>query len=216
MKTMKKIKILTTVAFVSIASIAISQSSETDNRERFQVGLKAGLNYSNVYNTQSEEFRADSKFGFVGGAVIHIPIGTYLGFQPEVLFSQKGFKGEGKMLGFEYNFSRTTSYIDIPLQIALKPSEFITLVAGPQYSYLLSQKDEFSSTIYSDSQIKEFENDNIRKNILGLVAGVDINLKNIVLGARLNWDIQNNKGDGSSNTPKYKNRWLQGTIGFKF
>jgi hypothetical protein len=29
----------------------------------------------------------------------------------------------------------------------LKPSEFITLIAGPQYSYLIKQKDEFTNTM---------------------------------------------------------------------
>lgn len=213
---MKHIKILVAIAFLSVTSIVIAQDEETDNREKLQFGLKAGLNYSNVYNSNTEEFRADAKFGFAGGAVLRIPIGTYLGIQPEVLFSQKGFKGEGVILGSEYHFTRTTSYIDIPLQIALKPSEFLTLVAGPQYSYLLSQQDVFSNTIVSYSQEQEFENDNIRKNILGFVAGLDINLKHVVLGARMGWDIQNNHGDGTSNTPQYKNAWFQGTIGYAF
>ena len=29
-------------------------------------------------------------------------------------------------------------------------------------------------------------------------------------------DIQNNNGDGTSTTPRYKNVWFQGTLGFKF
>ncbi len=98
--------------------------------------------------------------------------------------------------------------------IALKPSEFITVVAGPQYSYLLKQKDVFSTTSMSLLQEQEFENDNIRKNIFGLVAGVDINIKHFVIGARMNWDIQHNNGDGTSSTPRYKNMWFQGTIGY--
>lgn len=204
------------IAFICIASIAISQNSATDNRAKIRPGVKAGLNYSNVYNVNTEEFVADPKFGFAGGAFIYIPIGMYLGIHPEILFSQKGFKGKGTLLGNEYNFSRTTSFIDVPLQIALKPSGFVTFVAGPQFSYLLSQKDEFTSTIHSDSQTQEFENDNIRKNILGFVAGLDINLKNTVLGVRFCWDIQKNKGDGTSSTPTYKNRWIQATIGYIF
>jgi hypothetical protein len=213
---MKTIKILASVAFMSITFIVFGQDGETDNREDLRFGLKAGLNYSNVYNSKTEEFNADAKFGFAGGVVMQIPIGKYLGVQPEILFSQKGFKGEGSLLGFEYDFSRTTSYIDVPLQIALKPSEFITIVAGPQYSYLLSQKDEFTSTIYSDSQEQIFENDNIRKNIFGFITGIDINIKHFAIGARMGWDIMNNKGDGTSSTPQYKNAWFQGTIGYTF
>lgn len=213
---MKTIKILATVAFISIASIVIAQDGETDNREEFRFGLKAGANFSNVYDSKSEDFDAEGKLGFAGGVQISIPINKYLGIQPEVLFSQKGFKGEGRMFGVDYSFKRTTSYIDVPLQIALKPSEFITILAGPQYSYLIKQKDEFNSDLFSSSQEEEFENENIRKNIFGFVGGLDINIMHVVLGARVGWDIMDNHGDGSSSTPRYKNVWFQATIGYNF
>jgi hypothetical protein len=213
---MVKLKFLTSLAFVSIASLAAAQSGETDNREKFQFGLKAGLNYSNVYNTNAEEFRADSKFGLAGGVSASIPISMYLGIQPEVLFSQKGFRASGSLLGSQYDITRTTNYLDFPLQFALKPSEFFTILAGPVYSFLLGQNDDFASSLTSFSHEQEFKNDNIRKNILGFVTGIDLNLKHVVIGSRIGWDIIDNKGDGTSGTPRYKNVWLQGTIGYNF
>ena len=213
---MKKIKILAALAFVAITSNVMAQNDETDYREELRFGLKAGLNYSNVYDEKTEDFNSDAKFGFVGGAFLSIPINKYLGVQPEVLFSQKGFKGDGRILGSKYEFTRTTSYIDVPIQVAFKPSEFLTVLAGPQYSYLMNQKDDFNSSMMSYSQEQEFKNNNIRKNILGIVAGLDINIKNVIIGTRAGWDIQNNHGDGSSNTPRYKNMWFQGTIGYAF
>lgn len=213
---MKKIAIITSL-FVALTSIGISQTSEeTDNREKFQFGLKAGLNYSNVYDEKGEEFKADAKFGFAGGIFAGIPFGKYLGLQPELLISQKGFRANGKLLGNNYGLTRTTTYIDIPLQFQLKPSEFFTLFAGPQFSYLINQRDVITNSVISYEQEQEFKNDNIRKNIFGVVGGIDINLKHIILGARLGWDVQNNHGDGTSNTPRYKNAWFQGTIGYSF
>lgn len=213
---MKTLKILFAAALIPFTGNVIAQSGETDKRENLTFGLKVGANYSNVYDSRNEDFQADAKLGFAGGAVVQIPITPFFGFQPEVLISQKGFKGEGTILGSSYNFKRTTTYLDIPLQIAIKPSQFITIVAGPQYSYLLKQKDEFTSTLVSGSQEEEFNNDNIRKNIFGIVGGLDINISNFVLGARLGWDISHNHGDGSSSTPRYKNTWLQATVGFRF
>ncbi len=145
-----------------------------------------------------------------------IPIGKIIGIQPEVLISQKGFKGSGSLLGFPYSTSRTTTYIDIPLQLQIKPSEFIHIVIGPQFSYLLNQKDKYTFGSNSQEQEKEFENDNIRKNILGFVVGLDILLaKNLVRTGRVGRDLQNNNGDGSSTTPRYKNQWLQFTLVYK-
>ena len=212
---MKKIMMITGL-FISFMNAGTAQESTTDNREKFQIGFKAGLNYSNVYDAKGEEFNADSKFGLAGGAFMAIPIGRYLGIQPEVLISQKGFQASGQILGNTFSFTRTTTYIDIPLQFQLKPSEFITLLAGPQFSYLANQRDVFANSATSFEQEQEFKNDNIRKNIFGVVGGIDINLKHIVLGARVAWDVQNNNGDGTVTTPRYKNMWFQGTVGYAF
>ncbi|OFY84758.1 MAG: hypothetical protein A3F72_05735 [Bacteroidetes bacterium RIFCSPLOWO2_12_FULL_35_15] len=211
---MKKLAIIAAL-FVLITSIGIAQENETDNREKFQIGLKAGFNYSNVYDAQGEKFDADPKFGLAAGMFMAIPIGKYFGIQPELLISQKGFKANGIILGGTYDFTRTTTYLDIPLQLAFKPSEFFTLVAGPQYSYLLNQRDVFANATTSIAQEQEFQNDNIRKNIFGVVGGFDINLRHITLGARLGWDVLNNNGDGTSVTPRYKNVWYQATLGYK-
>lgn len=215
---MKTNKILMLVAIMSFASVAISQDDDdkTDYREDLRFGFKAGANFSNVYDSETDDFDADGKLGFAGGVALSIPIGEYFGIQPEVLLSQKGFKGEGSFLGSDYSFTRTTTYIDIPLQFQLKPSEFITIVAGPQYSYLIKQKDEFNSDFIDSSNEEEFENEDLRRNMLGLVAGIDITIKQLVIGARAGWDVQSNHGDGSSSTPRYKNAWLQATVGFYF
>lgn len=216
---MKKFKILVALICIGFTNHVIAQDydeDEYDNREELQFGVKAGLNSSNVYDERTDEFDANAKAGFAGGVFLRVPISRYLGIQPELLFSQKGFKGEGSMLGSEYSFSRTTSYIDIPLQLAFKPFKYVTIVAGPQYSYLISQKDDFDNNFINSTQEEEFENDNIRKNIFGFVVGVDINIKHFVIGTRMGWDIQENHGDGTSSTPRYKNAWLQGTIGYTF
>ena len=174
------------------------------------------MNYANVYDSEGEEFDADPKLGMAAGVFLAIPIGTYIGIQPEVLFSQKGFKATGSILGEEYKFTRTTNYIDIPIYLALKPSSFLTIVAGPQFSYLMSRKDDFESSFLNTEQEDEFDNENIRKNTLGASLGLDININHFVIGARAAWDLQDNKGDGTSSTPRYKNTWLQATVGFKF
>lgn len=210
---MKKI-ILLIVTGISIVNNCNAQ--ETDLRERLTFGLKAGLNYSNVYDTQGEQFRASSKFGLAAGGFLAIPIGKYIGIQPELLISQRGFHATGIILGKTYDFTRTTSYIDVPLLFSFKPSEFITVIGGPQYSYLVKQTDVFANALTSIEQEQEFENDNIRKNIMCFTGGLDITLKHIVLGMRAGWDVQNNNGDGSSTTPRYKNVWYQGTIGYRF
>jgi hypothetical protein len=212
---MRKI-IFLAIAIIGITNFINAQEKSTDYRDQLQFGIKLGFNYSNVYDSEGEDFKADGKFGLATGAFLSIPLGTYLGVQPELLFSQKGFKATGVILGNPYEIVRTSNFIDIPLLFAFKPSEFITVLAGPQFSYLIKQTDSFTSSLFSFEQEQEFENDNIRKNTLCFVFGGDINFNQIVLSGRAGWDIQKNVGDGTSTTPRYKNVWYQMTIGFRF
>lgn len=211
---MKKQSVMV-LAMFAIVNMAFAQG-RFDYSEKFTFGVKGGLNLSNVYDTKGEQFDADAKFGFVAGAFMSIPLGKVIGVQPEILISQKGFQATGVLLGAPYSFTRTTTYIDVPLLFAIKPFELLTLLAGPQYSYLQIQKDVFGSATTSVDQETQFKNDNIRKNTLCFTGGADLNLDHVVVGARLGWDLFNNNGDGTSTTPRYKNVWYQGTIGFRF
>ena len=212
---MKKVFIITGLMLLSLGLTLKAQNSGADHRENLEFGIKAGFNYSNVWDESGQDFKADPKFGFAGGAFLGIPIGKFLGFQPEILISQKGFKGSGTLLGSHYSLSRTTTFIDIPLQLQVKPAEFLTLVVGPQYSFLLKQKDRYTNGAITNEQEQDFDNDNIRKNILGFVFGADFIYSHFVVSGRIGCDFQTNNGDGTSSTPRYKNQWLQFTVGLK-
>lgn len=207
----KMILILVAVSFM--ANIISAQYDSADSRDKVQFGLKAGSNFSNVYDTKDQDFVADYKFGFTGGLFLTIPAGKYLGIQPEILFSQKGYKAAGTFLTIPYAYTHTTSYIDVPLLVTLKPSGFITLLAGPQYSFLIMEKNEFTSGNFTETQQSEFEND---KSVFGVLGGIDVNLEKLVLGLRAGWDLQNNDGDGTTTNPRYRNMWYQATLGIRF
>jgi hypothetical protein len=193
-----------------------STTSTSDQRDRLLFGVKLGLNYSNVYDAQGENFVADAKFGVALGGFVSIPIGTFIGVQPELLYSQKGYKSSGTFLGTSYSMTRTTDFLDIPIYFVVKPVENISLLFGPQYSYLLKRTDDFTGGSLSASDIQTFTNDNLRKNIFGLAGGLDINIDHLIIGLRAAWDTTSNNGDGTSYTPRYKNMWYQATIGFRF
>jgi hypothetical protein len=210
---MKKSLIILGLMSLSLSSMLKAQDEDT--RDRLTIGFRAGINYSNVWDAQGQDFKASPRVGFAGGVFAGIPLGTFLGFQPEVLLSQKGFQGSGTLLDQPYSFSRTTTYIDVPLQLQLKPSEFLTIVLGPEYSYLINEEDTYTYGINSSSQEQAFNNDNIRKNIFGLIVGADVIIEHFVISGRVGWDLQTNNGNGTSSTPRYKNQWGQLTIGFR-
>jgi len=211
---MKNKSLIVFFALFLFTSMSFGQSS--DFGEKISIGVKVGANLSNVYDTQGDEFDANAKLGLAVGGFLQIPIGTFLGFHPEVLFSQKGYQGSGSILGSDYNYVRTTNYIDVPLLIAFKASPAFTFLLGPQYSYLVSQKYFLHTALGDINQEEQFENENLLKNTLCVTGGFDINMNNIVIGARAGWDVLSNKGDGTSSTPRYKNMWYQATVGYRF
>jgi hypothetical protein len=208
---------LTLVCLIAVVFNTVNaQNTGSDQRAELAFGIKAGVNFSNLYDTRGEDFSDKSKIGFAGGIFLSIPIGTYLGFQPELLYSQKGYKGSGNLTLVEYEYTRNVDYLDVPLLLQLKPIPGLSILAGPHFSFLLHKGLSFDSGNLTVEQQTEIRNNNIRKNILGVTGGLDIDLNPVVISGRVGWDLQHNNGDGTSTDPRFKNVWLQATLGLKF
>lgn len=209
-------KRLTVGFFAAVLLISGSVAAQEDLRERFTFGIKAGANLSNIWDTEAKDFSADPKIGFAGGLYATIPLGRLLAIQPEVVFSQKGFSASGEALTIPYEMKRTSNYIDIPILLVFRPARFISIMAGPQIGFQLSQKDKISFGSISSEDQEQFKNDNWRKNMLGLHAGLDFNIQRFIISPRVAVDFQDNKGDGTSTDPRYKNILFQLTLGYRF
>lgn len=199
-------------AFMSFAQDSSIPSS--DLRETFGYGLKAGVNFANVYDEENQDYVAEGKAGFAAGAFLSIPFGKYIGFQPEVMYSQKGFKATSSLLGTDFEFKRTSTFIDIPLQLQIKPVSQLTLLIGPQFSYLIETKNEFNgnSTTAEEDAIND---ENFKKTIFGFVIGADVNLESFVISGRAGWDISKSDADGNTTDSRYKNQVIQLTLGYR-
>ena len=216
MITLKKLFIapVFAIALFSTQSIVAQttttdDSSSMDNREELSFGIKAGINYSNVYSESGDGYVADGKVGFAGGVFVSIPLNELIGVQPELLYSQKGFKTEGTF----FDGQITSSYLDLPIHLQIKPTENISILAGPQFSYLLSTKYELNGFSAID---EEDLDDNNNKATVGISAGVDFELQNFLISARGSWDLNKVNKDNSTSDINYKNQLFQITLGYKF
>jgi hypothetical protein len=191
-------------------------SSSHAAKKKVVPGLKVGFNSSNVWDVSGDAFVADRRSGYALGGYLAIPLGSLLGFQPELMLQEKGFRASGRYEGLEYSFSRRTTHLDIPLQFMFKPFKWFTFLIGPQYSFVLQENNAVNIAGSSAQQQSEFNNVNLRKNLFGTLVGIDLNFGHIVLSGRSGWDVTSNHGDGTSSSPRYRNRWLQATIGYRF
>ncbi|MEX2573013.1 MAG: porin family protein [Balneolaceae bacterium] len=215
--------LLSGLVLFSAADSSQAQNASTPDSRRDQIGsvnlpdfgVKAGINYSNVWDEQGQEFVTGSTYGFAGGVFLSIPVITVFSVQTELLFSQKGYRREGIFQGGDFIFSRTASYIDIPFQVQVNPAPFISILAGPHYSILIYDKWEVDREI-TDPESEELTGGDIRNNLMGLGGGVDVHIDRVVLSVRAGWDLFSNEGDGQTDEPRYKNRWLQLSAGYLF
>ena len=203
---MKKVLLSITLA-LSIFSIGNAQDFGKNNEMSPHFGFKIGANYSNVYHKEGIAFDATGKFGWAFGSFIDIPLCKGLSIQPELMFSGKGFKATGMLMGNPYQLTRTTSYIEAPVFIAVKASHLITFLGGLQLTSFLNKTDRFEQTKFSAQQKALLEADKIENFAFGVAGGVDVNIKDFVISARTGWSLSGNNVNVTTNTLNYRNMY---------
>lgn len=212
-------QILPTLLALCLFNAAFSQAGAENHHDELipRIGFKGGLSIATIVKTNDNSFSSTPLYGFNGGGVLQLPLCKLISLQPEILFSQKGYRTKGSDLTGDYDYRRYLNFLDIPLLLRINASKDLGIVVGPQYSYLLSTHTKFTSGTTSYEQTIKNENDNITKNIFGGVIGLDINLNdNLFLYGRYTIDFRNNNGDGTSSTPAYKNQVVQLGLGILF
>jgi hypothetical protein len=210
-------KIFASAAVLLMAGLGTfnAQTSSTAKTSDVHFGLRAGLNLSNIIKTDNSDFSTDIKPGFNAAAFLEIPIVSGFSVQPELQFSQKGYIATGSVLGSPYEYRVTTNYVEVPLLAKISPSNNFGIVVGPQFSFLTSTNTKFKTSNSSYEENVDNDNDNLRKNILGGVLGIEVASSNAIFSLRYNLDFQTNNGDGTSSTPKYKNQVLGLSVGIR-
>ena len=162
------------------------------------------------------DFTTGAKLGFNAAAFLEIPVVNGFSIQPELQFSQKGYKSTGSYSTTPFEYNLTSNYVEVPLLTKFKPSKNFGILLGPQFSFLTSTKTKWTVNNASYEEIVQQHIDNLRKNVFGGVIGLEAMGGPIVFDLRYNIDFQNNNGDGSSSTPTYKNQVFSLSAGFRF
>jgi len=206
-----------TAAFLLISAVKVNaQSTSAPAKDGLHFGVRAGVNLSNLVKDGDDNSTTGSKLGLNAAAFLEIPVTTGFSVQPELQFSQKGFKTSGSVLGAPYEYKFTSNFIEVPLLAKFKPTKNFGILVGPQFSFLASTQTKFTVNNSTVEDEVEADNDNLRKNILGGVVGIEAASGPLVFNLRYNLDFQNNNGDGTSSTPRYKNQVIALGVGFRF
>ena len=83
-------------------------------------GLKGGVSFSNIIKTDDSDFETNFVTGFNAGVFINVPILDKLAFQPELMFSQKGYMSDRSGILGSGTLTQKTNWIEIPILAAIE------------------------------------------------------------------------------------------------
>ena len=187
-----------------------------------QLGLKAGLNFTNVTNVSSVNNQSSS--GFNAGVFFSTPYKRILGSKTELVFSRQGYNYETGSVTGKVNLD----YIMLPTYMCINITKYFQIQLGMQFSYLMSAAADSTNKSSGGSSgsingVLSFYN----RFSYSVGGGVEVHpVKGLLVGARLNVSLNNlyklPDSGGSVTPPSYtsginmKSNLLQVYIGWKF
>ncbi len=161
--------------------------AQTNDSSNAQVGVKGGVNFSNLYSDDVDDNNVLTSFN--AGFYASIPLTSSLAFQPEFLYSRKGAELEYDNAFASGATKFKLNYIEVPLLLKINLTDNINVHAGPYFAYLIDAKVTDENSDGDINFEEEFDNDDFNKFDVGLSAGLGFDFNSIGIGARYNYGL---------------------------
>jgi len=175
-------------------------------------GVKAGINLATVtFDPEPDEDVLDRRTGFVGGLFVVVPASDRLGFQGEVLFSQKGASEDGGAGDLSLD------YLEVPLLLRVGTASPLETsfhaFAGPSIGLRLRARVT-TETFDGETEDEDIADD-VKGFDFGVVAGAGVNFGRFTLDGRYTWGL-NNLNSLEDDEMKLRNRVFSIMAGVRF
>ncbi|WP_242693103.1 porin family protein [Sabulibacter ruber] len=226
---MKKIILMMVVLLAGLLNEGFAQ---TGSGVRF--GIKGGYSVTGWQGETVKSFgdlleytngnvKTKMRQGFHAGAYLSIPMGSGFEFEPGVQYSQKGMVLEGRVPGdvgtytnAKITLTNKAEYIDVPLLAKVYVGEGFNLFAGPQVSFLVSNKVNVNAGAFGFSAYNDdFEWQNSQRKVdVGISAGAGYQFQN-GLNFGGSYDMGLTTLDATADYKSY-NHGFKASVGFRF
>lgn len=222
--------------FACFFAVSIISATAQDIKYGVQAGLNvagfSGKDVSNI-NEGLEDIGLDlnpkPKTGFHFGGYAIIYYNEFISYQPGLYFSSRGFRindsfsfsnSGGDMATIDIEYVYSSYYLDAPLLARVELSSGFSVLLGPQFSFLLADKENFTGSIGEVSGSTRSRNIDDVKNVdvaITIGASYDLPMGFHVsaaydLGLRSVLDKNNLEGDPA----KVYNRVFKLSVGYTF
>lgn len=155
------------------------------NAQTWHFGPKVDVNYSAI---DGNGLKNKYSLGFQVGGFAEYNITKHWAIQPEVLYSWSQYRKADDFLTYYNNYGRSAAgdkinlaTISVPLLVRYNINKIISVLAGPQYSYL----------IYDDEDLLKNDRQAFKNSEISANAGVQVNLDRVGFYARYNKGLSN-------------------------
>ena len=152
-----------------------------------QLGIKAGLNFTNVTNVSSVNNQSSS--GFNAGIFYTTPYTRVIGSKTELVFSRQGYNYETGAVTGKANLD----YIMLPTYMCINITKYFQIQVGMQFGYLMNANVD--SVNKSSAGIPSSVNNALsfyNRFSYSIGGGVEVHpFKGMLVGARLNVGLTN-------------------------
>ncbi|MFQ6673457.1 MAG: porin family protein [Fidelibacterota bacterium] len=181
-------------------------------------GVKGGLALATMVGKDMEE--ADRNTGVILGGYITYDVNDKLSLQPEIFYSQKGYRIDQSesFFGATMSVKGTTSlnYLEVPLLGVYTVHDRLRLFAGPSVGLYLNGKTEaeISFAGESESMSEDINSDSVTSPDIGWVVGGLFDVGKITVEGRYSAGISSvPSGDEASDM---KHQVIQLMVGYPF
>jgi hypothetical protein len=157
--------------------LTITANAQT---QKWHFGPKFDVNYSTI---DGNGLKNKYSLGFQVGGFAEYNITKHWAIQPELLYTWSQYKKAGDFLTYYNNYGRTgageninLASVSVPLLVRYNFNKTFSILAGPQYSYL----------IYDDEDLLKNDRQAFKNSEISANAGVQVNLEKVGFYARYN------------------------------
>jgi hypothetical protein len=155
------------------------------NAQTWHFGPKFDVNYSAI---DGNGLKNKYSLGFQVGGFAEYNITKHWAIQPELLYSWSQYRKADDFLTYYNNYGRSAAgekvnlaTVSVPLLVRYNINKILSVLAGPQYSYL----------IYDDEDLLKNDRQAFKNSEISANAGVQVNLEKVGFYARYNKGLSN-------------------------
>ena len=139
--------------------------------QKLQLGIKGGIVWSEFTSDESQDRDYSPRLGAYTGFYLNKSVSDKLSVQTELNFVQTGAEIDYGDSGGDYHDEYYQNYLEVPALAEFKITKFLSLVAGPHVSVLLSSSEDFTSDPPNRGRILTYQAKSLN---YGLLAGISL------------------------------------------